>query len=58
MKRRVREMEEESQRLSELQSQVEKDMNAAGPASTANKEEVDNRSVYVGNVIIGAHSFG
>lgn len=52
MRRRVREMEEENQKLSELQSQVEKDMNAAGgPPSTANKEDVDNRSVYVGNVL-------
>lgn len=57
MRKRVREMEEENQKLSELQNQVEKDMMAAGgPASSANKEEVDGRSVYVGNVSLGYSS--
>ncbi|ESQ40980.1 hypothetical protein EUTSA_v10014635mg [Eutrema salsugineum] len=55
MKRRLKEMEEEAAALREMQAKVEKDMGAAqDSASTetdqAVKEEVDARSVYVGNV--------
>ncbi|XP_038070081.1 polyadenylate-binding protein 2-B-like [Patiria miniata] len=58
IKARVREMEEEAEKLKEMQSEVEKQMNMsspppAGPAaplSLEDKQEVDNRSVYVGNV--------
>lgn len=52
MRKRVKEMEEESQKLIELQSQVEKDLGASGGISAVNKEETDARSVYVGNVCI------
>lgn len=44
MKKKVKEMEEEAHRLEEI-SKVE-----ASPATNATKEEVDARSVYVGNV--------
>ncbi|XP_022094500.1 polyadenylate-binding protein 2-B-like [Acanthaster planci] len=58
IKARVREMEEEAEKLKEMQSEVEKQMNmssppAPGPAaplSLEDKQEVDSRSVYVGNV--------
>jgi len=52
MKRRVREMEEEASRLREMQAQVEKEMNTADPFR--DREAVDSRSVYVGNVDYGA----
>eukprot|EP01111_Echinosteliopsis_oligospora_P003512 TRINITY_DN1552_c0_g1_i1.p1 TRINITY_DN1552_c0_g1~~TRINITY_DN1552_c0_g1_i1.p1 ORF type:complete len:236 (-),score=69.49 TRINITY_DN1552_c0_g1_i1:55-663(-) len=51
MRRRVREMEEEAKKLTELQNEVEKDSPAT---SAANREEIDGRSVYVGNVDYGA----
>ena len=58
MKQRVREMEFEAEKLREMQAQVEKDMGESGqvghpaPVGTMeeNKEVVDSRSVYVGNV--------
>ncbi|KAL7131583.1 hypothetical protein ABFS83_12G013200 [Erythranthe nasuta] len=55
MKKRLKEMEEEAAALREMQAKVEKEMGAAqdpasAAASAASKEEVDSRSVYVGNV--------
>ncbi|XP_068316215.1 polyadenylate-binding protein 2 isoform X1 [Pyrus communis] len=55
MKKRLREMEEEAAALREMQAKVEKEMGAVqdpaiAAASQANKEEVDARSVFVGNV--------
>ncbi|OZJ04444.1 Polyadenylate-binding protein 2 [Bifiguratus adelaidae] len=46
MKARVKEMEEEAAKLREMQAQVEKEMNL----TEEDKEAVDARSVYVGNV--------
>eukprot|EP01027_Heterolobosea_sp_BB2_P004244 GEZU01006464.1.p1 GENE.GEZU01006464.1~~GEZU01006464.1.p1 ORF type:complete len:204 (-),score=53.99 GEZU01006464.1:683-1294(-) len=51
MRRKVKEMEEEAQRISQIQSQVEKEMSSVGGES---KEDVDSRSIYVGNVDYGA----
>ncbi|XP_033626725.1 polyadenylate-binding protein 2-like [Asterias rubens] len=58
IKARVREMEEEAEKLKEMQNEVEKQMNMSSPPppgsvvplSLEDKQEVDNRSVYVGNV--------
>ncbi|KAL1209041.1 Polyadenylate-binding protein 3 [Cardamine amara subsp. amara] len=55
IQRRLKEMEEEAAALREMQAKVEKEMGAVqDPASMATnqegKEEVDGRSVYVGNV--------
>ena len=51
MKQRVQEMEEEAARLREMQAQVEKDMNAnSSGLDLEAKEEVDSRSIYIGNV--------
>lgn len=54
MKKRLKEMEEEASALRDMQARVEREMSAvADPASAsaqANKEEVDARSVFVGNV--------
>ncbi|PWA95162.1 hypothetical protein CTI12_AA054090 [Artemisia annua] len=57
MKRRLKEMEEEAAALREMQAKVEKEMSttasldpAAATVNQANKEEVDARSVFVGNV--------
>ncbi|XP_010519384.1 PREDICTED: polyadenylate-binding protein 2 isoform X1 [Tarenaya hassleriana] len=55
MKKRLKEMEEEAAALREMQAKVEKEMGAvpdpAGMAANqASKEEVDSRSVFVGNV--------
>ncbi|XP_039127252.1 polyadenylate-binding protein 2 isoform X1 [Dioscorea cayenensis subsp. rotundata] len=55
MKKRLKEMEEEAAALREMQAKVEKEMGsvqdpANAAASQANKEEVDSRSVFVGNV--------
>ncbi|KAK3027452.1 hypothetical protein RJ639_041058 [Escallonia herrerae] len=56
MRQRLKEMEDESLALREMQAKVEKEMGAASQdpatvaASQANKEEVDSRSVFVGNV--------
>ncbi|KAF9625418.1 hypothetical protein IFM89_022576 [Coptis chinensis] len=55
MKKRLKEIEEEAGALREMQAKVEKEMGAVqdpnGVAATqAEKEEVDARSIYVGNV--------
>ncbi|GMQ01572.1 hypothetical protein CsSME_00048162 [Camellia sinensis var. sinensis] len=54
MKKRLKEMEDEAAALREMQAKVEKEMGAvqdpaAAAASQANREEVDSRSVFVGN---------
>nr|CAG4645186.1 EOG090X0FQT [Leptodora kindtii] len=60
IKARVREMEEEAEKLKMLQSEVEKQINSPqGVTSPLNmsvedKMEVDGRSVFVGNVDYGA----
>ncbi|KAF8930499.1 cytoplasmic RNA-binding protein [Haplosporangium gracile] len=50
MKQRVKEMEAEAAKLREMQAQAEKDMNMG----EEDKEAVDSRSVYVGNVDWGS----
>ncbi|KAE8663773.1 Polyadenylate-binding protein 2 [Hibiscus syriacus] len=55
MKRRLREMEDEAAALREMQAKVEKEMGsvqdpAAAATSQANRELVDSRSIFVGNV--------
>ncbi|CAF1706975.1 hypothetical protein Bca4012_005415 [Brassica carinata] len=54
MKKRLKEMEDEAAALREMQAKVEKEMGAQDPATLAanqaGKEEVDARSVFVGNV--------
>ncbi|KAF9422429.1 cytoplasmic RNA-binding protein [Podila epigama] len=50
MKQRVKEMEAEAAKLREMQAQAEKDMNMV----EEDKEAVDARSVYVGNVDWGS----
>ncbi|XP_057971738.1 polyadenylate-binding protein 2-like isoform X1 [Malania oleifera] len=56
MKRRLKEIEEEAGALREMQAKVEKEMGAvqedssSASATQAEKEEVDSRSIYVGNV--------
>uniref|UniRef100_A0A8R7UXL8 Polyadenylate-binding protein 2 n=1 Tax=Triticum urartu TaxID=4572 RepID=A0A8R7UXL8_TRIUA len=52
MKRRLKEMEEEAAALRDMQAKVAKEMQGGDAnASTAEaKEQVDARSVYVGNV--------
>ncbi|KAJ4845325.1 Polyadenylate-binding protein 2 [Turnera subulata] len=55
MKKRLKEIEEEAGALREMQAKVEKEMGAVqdssgASASQAEKEEVDSRSIYVGNV--------
>ncbi|ESW31114.1 hypothetical protein PHAVU_002G210300 [Phaseolus vulgaris] len=55
MKKRLKEMEDEASALREMQAKVEKEMGsvqAPAPAASSqnNKEEVDSRSVFVGNV--------
>ncbi|XP_057736257.1 polyadenylate-binding protein 1-like isoform X1 [Arachis stenosperma] len=55
MKKRLKEIEEEASALREMQAKVEKEMGAVqdstgSSASQAEKEEVDSRSIYVGNV--------
>ncbi|XP_058104108.1 polyadenylate-binding protein 2-like [Magnolia sinica] len=55
MKKRLKEIEDEAGDLREMQAKVEKEMGAvqdpSGAAATqAEKEEVDSRSIYVGNV--------
>lgn len=44
---RLAEMEEEAKKLSELQSQVDHQVSV-----NVDKEEVDSRSIYVGNVCV------
>eukprot|EP00262_Sarcandra_glabra_P011651 TRINITY_DN2840_c0_g1_i1.p1 TRINITY_DN2840_c0_g1~~TRINITY_DN2840_c0_g1_i1.p1 ORF type:complete len:220 (+),score=47.81 TRINITY_DN2840_c0_g1_i1:57-716(+) len=55
MKKRLKEIEEEAGALREMQAKVEKEMGAVqdpsgATATQAEKEEVDSRSIYVGNV--------
>ncbi|KAG5529489.1 hypothetical protein RHGRI_030021 [Rhododendron griersonianum] len=55
MKKRLKEMEEEAAALREMQAKVEKEMGAVqdpagAAASQASREEVDVRSIFVGNV--------
>ncbi|MED6139335.1 Polyadenylate-binding protein 2 [Stylosanthes scabra] len=55
MKKRLKEMEDEAAALREMQAKVEKEMGsmqdpATAGASQSNREEVDARSVFVGNV--------
>ncbi|KAH9770428.1 polyadenylate-binding protein 1 [Citrus sinensis] len=55
MKKRLKEIEEEAGALREMQAKVEKEMGAVQDSSStsatqAEKEEVDSRSIYVGNV--------
>ncbi|KAF7822429.1 polyadenylate-binding protein 1-like [Senna tora] len=55
MKKRLKEIEEEASALREMQAKVEKEMGAVQDSSGASasqieKEEVDSRSIYVGNV--------
>ncbi|XP_019172258.1 PREDICTED: polyadenylate-binding protein 2-like isoform X1 [Ipomoea nil] len=58
MKKRLKEMEEEAAALREMQAKVEKEMGAvqgetdpaSDAASQASREEVDSRSIFVGNV--------
>ncbi|XP_047944496.1 polyadenylate-binding protein 1 [Salvia hispanica] len=55
MKKRLQEIEEEAGALREMQAKVEKEMGAnqeegGSSVSQAEKEEVDARSIYVGNV--------
>ncbi|CRL03379.1 CLUMA_CG016421, isoform A [Clunio marinus] len=61
IKARVKEMEEEAEKLKQLQSEVNKQMTIGSPNSIApptlsaeEKMEIDNRSIYVGNVDYGA----
>nr|CAG4644380.1 EOG090X0FQT [Lepidurus arcticus] len=61
IKARVKEMEEEAEKLKMLQSEVDKQMNLVSPQaggpfnmSLEEKMEVDGRSIYVGNVDYGA----
>nr|AFK38116.1 unknown [Medicago truncatula] len=55
MKKRLKEMEDEAAALKEMQAKVEKEMGsiqdpANASASQINREEVDARSIFVGNV--------
>ncbi|KAF4373720.1 polyadenylate-binding protein 2 isoform X1 [Cannabis sativa] len=54
MKKRLKEMEDEAVALREMQAKVEKEMGSvqepSAAASQASREEVDSRSVFVGNV--------
>ncbi|KAJ1564355.1 cytoplasmic RNA-binding protein, partial [Cladochytrium tenue] len=53
MKARVKQMEEEAAKLRAMQEQVERDMNLTPTQEASSleaKEEVDSRSIYVGNV--------
>ncbi|CAG5124121.1 unnamed protein product [Candidula unifasciata] len=63
IKARVREMEEEAEKLKEMQTEVDKQMNLSSPTSAATaapfptpeeKLEADSKSIYVGNVDYGA----
>jgi len=53
LKRQVKQMQEEAERLEEIQKEVEAQMSSSGPQAVNNKE-VDARSIYVGNVDYGA----
>ncbi|KAF6155482.1 hypothetical protein GIB67_037679 [Kingdonia uniflora] len=57
MKKRLKQMEEDATALREMQAKVEKEMGVtqdpANAASTQdNKEEIDSRSVFVGNIVM------
>ncbi|CBI26591.3 unnamed protein product, partial [Vitis vinifera] len=57
MRKRLKEIEEEAGALREMQAKVEKEMGAVQDSSSASatqaeKEEVDSRSIYVGNMPI------
>lgn len=62
IKARVKEMEEEAEKLKQMHSEVNIQMTLGSPAgivapvplSIAEKKEIDDRSVYVGNVDYGA----
>lgn len=61
IKARVKEMEEEAEKLKQMQSEVNKQMTLGSPTgivpltlSVEEKKEIDDRSVYVGNVDYGA----
>ncbi|XP_065370354.1 polyadenylate-binding protein 2 isoform X1 [Calliphora vicina] len=60
IKARVKEMEEEAEKIKQMQSEVDKQMAgsttglATVPLSLEEKQEIDTRSVYVGNVDYGA----
>ncbi|XP_028896233.2 polyadenylate-binding protein 2-like [Zeugodacus cucurbitae] len=60
IKARVKEMEEEAEKISEMQIEVDKQMAASATGSATatlsleEKQEIDTRSVYVGNVDYGA----
>lgn len=61
IKARVKEMEEEAEKLKQMQSEVNKQMTMGSPPgivpialSVEEKKEIDDRSVYVGNVDYGA----
>lgn len=49
LKRQVKQMQEEAEKLEEIQKEVEAQMGGS-PATAANSQSVDARSVYVGNV--------
>ena len=52
MKARLQEMEDEANKLKEMQANAEEDANApaGGAEANANREEADSRSVHVGGV--------
>ncbi|RDX89393.1 Polyadenylate-binding protein 3, partial [Mucuna pruriens] len=57
MKKRLKEMEDEAAALREMQAKVQKEMGSVqdpstASASQANREEIDSRSVFVGNLTI------
>ena len=57
LKARIREMEEESAKISQIQREVDKQMSIGLPhlnISLEEKMEIDARSIYVGNVDYGA----
>lgn len=61
IKARVKEMEEEAEKLKQMQSEVNKQMTMSSPTgasaiplSLEEKKEIDDRSIYVGNVDYGA----
>lgn len=61
IKARVKEMEEEAEKLKQMQSEVNKQMTLSSPTgistiplSIEEKKEIDDRSIYVGNVDYGA----
>lgn len=60
IKARVKEMEEEAEKLKQLQTEVTKQMTLGSPTGVTpvltaeEKAEIDNRSIYVGNVDYGA----